>query len=67
MKLFKLDLSNCPGPSAVYNRSSQAWDIRTADEDQRIPLLDITGRLGMVSKKSPPDRSGVSFVVLAFR
>jgi multiple sugar transport system substrate-binding protein len=41
-----------PGASRVFNLSSHTWDNRTDDDDSRVPLLAIAGRLGMVSAKS---------------
>jgi multiple sugar transport system substrate-binding protein len=41
-----------PGAKKVYNRTTQKWDIRSDEDNIHVPLLDIVGRLGMVSKQS---------------
>jgi multiple sugar transport system substrate-binding protein len=41
-----------PGATRVFNLSSHAWDNRSEDDDPRVPLLAVTGRLGVVSAKS---------------
>lgn len=42
-----------PGAKRVYNRTNQAWDMRADDEDTRVTLLTVSGRMGMVNKQSP--------------
>jgi multiple sugar transport system substrate-binding protein len=41
-----------PGSRRVYNLSTGAWDARAEEEDARVPLLAIAGRLGVVNAKS---------------
>ena len=41
-----------PGSRRVFNLGSRVWDRRADDEDARVPLLSISGRLGVVGKKS---------------
>ena len=41
-----------PGSSRVFNLTSRTWDIRADDEDRHVPLLAISGRLGVVGKQS---------------
>jgi len=41
-----------PGSRRVFNLTNHGWDQRADDEDTRVPLLAIAGRLGVVGKKS---------------
>jgi len=41
-----------PGSRQVFNPGSRDWDTRADNDDTRVPLLSIAGRLGMVSTKS---------------
>jgi multiple sugar transport system substrate-binding protein len=41
-----------PGSSRVFNLTSRTWDVRADDEDRQVPLLALSGRLGVVSKDS---------------
>jgi multiple sugar transport system substrate-binding protein len=41
-----------PGSRTVFNLSGSAWDTRDDDDDSRVPLLAISGRLGVVNSKS---------------
>jgi multiple sugar transport system substrate-binding protein len=41
-----------PGSKRVFNLTSRTWDMRADDEDQHVPLLSISGRLGVVGKES---------------
>ena len=36
----------------MFNLSGSAWDTRADDDDPRVPLLAISGRLGVVNAKS---------------
>jgi len=41
-----------PGSRRVYNLSGYTWDHRTDDEDPKVTLLPIAGRIGTVIAKS---------------
>jgi multiple sugar transport system substrate-binding protein len=41
-----------PGSRRVFNLANHNWEQRADDEDTRVPLLTISGRLGVVDKKS---------------
>ena len=41
-----------PGSRQVFSLDRQAWDKRADDDDRRVPLLAVAGRLGVVSKES---------------
>lgn len=47
-----------PGSDRVYNRTTKTWQTRTEDEDPRVPLLDASGRLGMVSRQASHVEAG---------
>jgi ABC-type glycerol-3-phosphate transport system substrate-binding protein len=49
---IRVGFSELPGASRVFNLSNHAWDIRGDDDDSRVPLLGIAGRLGVVTAKS---------------
>ena len=51
-----------PGSRTVYNLSSQAWDRRSDEEERRVPLLSIAGRIGVMGAKSP--RAEAAFQLL---
>jgi multiple sugar transport system substrate-binding protein len=40
-----------PGSKKVYNINNQEWETRLDDEDTRVPLLNLRGRVGMVGKE----------------
>ena len=45
-------LRRLPGSRQVFNLSGSVWDTRADDDDPRVPLLAIAGRLGVVNAKS---------------
>jgi ABC-type glycerol-3-phosphate transport system substrate-binding protein len=49
---IRVGFSELPGASRVFNLSNRAWDVRGDDDDSRVPLLGIAGRLGVVAAKS---------------
>ena len=52
-----------PGSPDVYNLSDHAWVRREDDEDQRVPLLSLTGRMGMVARDTPQPAAAVQLLV----
>ena len=51
-----------PGSRRVFNLGNHHWEQRADDDDTRVPLLSISGRLGVVDKKS--DRADATFQLL---
>ncbi|MEN6450770.1 MAG: extracellular solute-binding protein [Thermoguttaceae bacterium] len=49
---IRVGFAELPGSRRVYSLSSRGWETRSEDDDPRVPLLDISGRLGVVSAKS---------------
>ncbi len=41
-----------PGSSKVFNINNQAWETRGENDDSHVPLLSLTGRVGVVAKES---------------
>src|SRR5262249_31303270 len=41
-----------PGSSKSYNVASHAWENRTPNESDEVPLLGLAGRLGSIAKDS---------------
>ena len=41
-----------PGSRQVFNLDRREWDKRAEDDDRRVPLLAVAGRLGVVGKDS---------------
>jgi multiple sugar transport system substrate-binding protein len=41
-----------PGSRRVFNQGMSAWDTRAEDDATQVPLLAVSGRLGVVSAKS---------------
>jgi len=50
---IKASIAELPGADTVYNRDEGSWVKRKNDDEMRIPLLSIDGRLGVVSINSP--------------
>jgi ABC-type glycerol-3-phosphate transport system substrate-binding protein len=53
-----------PGSRRVFNLTSHAWDDRTEDDNPRVPLISIAGRLGVVNVKS--DQTDAAFQLLVW-
>ena len=53
-----------PGASRVFNLSNRAWDVRADDDDSRVPLLGVAGRLGVVAAKA--DHREAAFQLLVW-
>jgi len=49
---IRIGFCELPGSPKVFNAGSRVWDDRTDENDSRVPLLAISGRLGVVSAKS---------------
>jgi len=49
---IRVGFAELPGSRRVFNLANHLWDQRADDEDTRVPLLAIAGRLGVVGKKS---------------
>ncbi len=41
-----------PGSRRVFSLTSRSWDTRADDDDLHVPLLAISGRLGVVNRES---------------
>ncbi len=53
---IRLTVAELPGSTEVYDISSQSWEPRRREEDTRVPLLGVAGRLGVVTTRCPsPD------------
>ena len=59
---IRVGFAELPGSSRVFNLSSRAWDNRADDDDPRVPLLAVAGRLGVVAAKS--DHRDAAFQLL---
>jgi multiple sugar transport system substrate-binding protein len=49
---IRIGFIELPGSRQVFNLSGRVWDTRSEDDDWRVPLLAVSGRLGVVSAKS---------------
>ena len=49
---IRVGFAELPGSRRVFNLSGHVWDNRSEDDDPRVPLLAVAGRLGVVSAKS---------------
>ena len=56
-----------PGSRRVFNLSESAWDTRADDDDPRVPLLAIAGRLGVVNAEVGPRPGRVPTAAVALR
>ncbi len=50
-------LAELPGSAEVYNREEHRWQTRGESDDPRVPLLGISGRIGLVSHASEHQRA----------
>ncbi|MCE5267134.1 MAG: extracellular solute-binding protein [Planctomycetaceae bacterium] len=48
----RVGFAELPGSRRVFNLTGRAWETRADDEDSRVPLLAIAGRVGVVNAKS---------------
>lgn len=49
---FEVGFIELPGASDVYNLGAKQWDKRRPQDNPRVPLLGVSGRLGSISKTS---------------
>jgi multiple sugar transport system substrate-binding protein len=49
---IRVGFAELPGSRRVFNLTGHVWDNRAEDEDRYVPLLALSGRLGVVNKKS---------------
>jgi multiple sugar transport system substrate-binding protein len=50
---IRVGFAELPGARRVFNLSGHVWDNRGEEDDPRVPLLAVSGRLGVVAAKSP--------------
>ncbi len=48
----RVGFAELPGSRRVFNLTGHVWDNRSEDDDPRVPLLAVAGRLGVVNAKS---------------
>lgn len=48
----RVQFAELPGATEVYDFVHKQWERRGRDEDFRVPLLGVAGRMGVVSKAS---------------
>ncbi|MGO9111058.1 MAG: ABC transporter substrate-binding protein [Thermoguttaceae bacterium] len=51
-----------PGATEIYQPSSSSWEPRSDDDGQHVPLLGVTGRMGVVHVES--EHSDAAFELL---
>jgi multiple sugar transport system substrate-binding protein len=49
---IRVGFAELPGSPRVFNADNHEWDARTDDDDPHVPLLSISGRLGVVGARS---------------
>jgi len=52
-----------PGSGKVFNINNQAWEIRDENENPRVPLLSLSGRVGVVSKDSSQQQAAFELLL----
>ena len=57
-----INFSELPGAAAVYNFGRQRWEEREANEDRRVPLVSMAGRLAAVTSSSGEAAAAEGFV-----
>lgn len=60
---ISVGFAELPGSRRVYNISEKAWDKRSDNEDDRVPLLAVIGRLGVVSKQTKHQAAAFQLLV----
>lgn len=61
-QLPTIGFAELPGASAVYNFGRQRWEEREENEDRRVPLVGIAGRLAAVTSSSGEGAAAEGFV-----
>ena len=56
-----LACAELPGSGEVFDFHG-SWQQRSSDEDERVPLLSIAGRLGSIAKDSPQPNSAADLL-----
>jgi ABC-type glycerol-3-phosphate transport system substrate-binding protein len=49
---FEAGFVELPGAQDVYNLGSKQWDKRRPQDNPRVPLLGVSGRLGSIARQS---------------
>ncbi|HXT60733.1 MAG TPA: extracellular solute-binding protein [Pirellulales bacterium] len=49
---FEVGFVELPGSDDVYNLGSKQWDKRRPQDNPRVPLLGVSGRLGSIARQS---------------
>ena len=52
-----------PGATEVYQSSSKSWEPRSDDAGQRVPLLGVAGRMGVVRAESEHTDAAFEFLL----
>ena len=47
-----MNFIDLPGSNKVFNINNKVWETRLEEENTKVPLLSLVGRVGMVSKRS---------------
>jgi len=49
---IQVGFAELPGAYEVFNLTSHTWEKRSEEDDRRVPLLAVSGRLGVASSKA---------------
>lgn len=49
---IRVGFAELPGSREVYNVGSGSWEFRAEEEEHRVPLLGVAGRMGVVTADS---------------
>ncbi len=60
---FRVGFCELPGAVEVYNIGSNAWQDRGKDEDFRVPLMEVAGRVGVVTANCPSPETAAQLLL----
>ena len=56
-KPIPVGFADLPGSAELFNFRNQQWELRDAEQDRRVTLVGISGRLGSVTRESRQPRA----------
>ena len=60
---LSIRFAELPGSAEVYNFTNSTWEARRAGDDHHVPLLNVDGRIGSVTRESPRRRAAQQFLI----
>jgi ABC-type glycerol-3-phosphate transport system substrate-binding protein len=60
---FAVAFAELPGATRVYNVNDEQWETRPEDAPSTVPLVGGSGRMGVVSAKSPATEAAFALLI----